>query len=233
MKIFFGVILLILMPRVVWASTSWPKLNEFSVAVGVDWHAERIDIDVPFIDDHDTIQYRLICRGGGDKYLDSISDGSKGVNYVGPLMCILNIGNTETETSLLAEDDSPPWLTRGQFHTDELMGACASYPEYGRVRHFKLRGFELSMEVFGPIISDGKLEYSMLRISVHSDANITSKYTDQPGYKSPYVKGRTCNKVLKGNDPRVCRDLKTFRLGSCAINGVGSMVINSQSMGSE
>jgi hypothetical protein len=142
-----------------------------------------------------------------DKYLDHLSDTS-GTNYVGPLACGLSEGTSEDlEDSLLSEDESAYWYSRGQIHNfHDLIGSCARYPEYGALRHFRLRGFELTLS-FGDIEVEktGNPTYFTLTVSLRRDASITSPQAEQTGYLTPYKTG-SCDRVLKGNEPRMCRD---------------------------
>jgi hypothetical protein len=182
-----------------------------TAAFGVDTSARRIDIDLPLLDTHGIQRYRLICRGGSVEHLDALSDTSR-INWVGDLMCVFNEGNREIESSLLGADGAPPWHTRGQFHWDELVGACGNYPEYGRVRHFRLRGFELTLEARDPQMRDGRLEHLTFAISLRSNARIRSSQAESVGYLHP--RG-DCGAVKKGVEPRVCRNRSTMSWEEC------------------
>lgn len=196
------------------AGQEWPRMQEFSAKVGVETSAERIFFEIPLIDVQGQTQYNLICVGGSDKYLDQLSDGS-GVNYVGPLACRLVEGKRDpvkSEESLLSEDESAYWFSRGRLDTfRELTGSCAKYPEYGALRHFRLRRFELTLS-FGDVEVDkrGNPTYFTLTVSLRRDATITSPQAEQTGYLTPYKVGRSCDKVLKGNQPRMCSDFKNL-----------------------
>jgi hypothetical protein len=90
---------------------------------------------LPLLDVHGVTNYTLNCAGGDDKFLDEL--GQAQINYVGPFACRLDEGKSDTEGSLLSEDESPYWISRGQVHDfSEIVGACGRYPEYGAVRHF-------------------------------------------------------------------------------------------------
>lgn len=194
------------------AGHAWPEMAEFSAKLGVETSAERILFNIPLIDVNGQTRYAFICIGGSEKYLDHLSDTS-GTNYVGPLACGLVQAQAEQiGESLLSEDDSPHWYSRGQIHNfDELLGSCAKYPEYGALRHFRLRGFELTL-YFGDVEVDktGNPTYFTLTVSLRRDASITSPQAEQPGYLTPYKVGFSCDKVLKGNEPRMCRDWKNL-----------------------
>jgi hypothetical protein len=196
------------------AGHAWPEMAEFSTKFGVETSAERIFFEIPLIDVSGQTQYNFICIGGSDKYLDQLSDSS-GVNYVGPFSCRLVEGKydpVKSEDSLLSEDESPYWFSRGQIHHfSELTGSCTKYPEYGALRHFRLRGFELTLS-FENIEVDkkGNPTYFTLTLSLRRDAKITSPQAEQTGYLTPYKAGSSCDKVLKGNEPRMCRDWKNL-----------------------
>ncbi|MBN2320746.1 MAG: hypothetical protein JXR49_16830 [Acidobacteria bacterium] len=186
--------------------TSWPVMKEFDEELLAYADGKPIEYVKPLTDINGNIKYLLVCRGGSNEYTASLSDDLN-INYVSPLTCILNDGGTETESSLLAEDDSPPWHTRGQFHLNDLVGACANYPEYGLLRHFRLRGFEITLSVIDvKLDKQGNPEQFNLRISLRQDVEIKSTSAEQPGFLNPHIKGRNCDKVEKGNDTRMCRD---------------------------
>jgi hypothetical protein len=188
------------------AGRAWPEMAEFSAKFGIETSAERIFFEFPLIDVQGRTQYYLSCVGGSDKYLDRLSDSS-GNNYVGPLACLLE-GEGGTSDSLLSEDGSPHWYSRGQIHQfRDLTGSCSKYPEYGALRHFRLRGFELTLS-FGNVEVDkaGDPTYFTLTVSLRRDGGITSPQAEQTGYLIPYKMGRSCDTVLKGNEPRMCRD---------------------------
>ena len=185
----------------------WPVLAEFSTAIGIETAAESIFWDFPLIDVHGRAQYRFRCRGGSEEYLNKLSD-KVDVNYVGPFACWLIQGDSDTEASLLSEDESPYWYSRGQVHDfHELLGACGRYPEYGDVRHFRLRGFVLTLD-FGDIEVDkqGNPTYFTLTVSLRRDPTAHSAQAEQTGYLTPYKAGRNCATVLRGNEPRMCSD---------------------------
>jgi len=195
------------------AETAWPKIQEFDLDFVVHTNAETIEFIKHLYDLKGTLRYSFICRGGSTEYLDKLG-GQKDINYVGKLGCTVNLGSRENGDSLLAEDDAAPWHTRGQYFSfDEVIGDCGDYPEYGRIRHFRLRGFELTLSAIEPVYDEKKqLQSFTLKVSLRRDDGIKSSYTQQPGYLTPYKEGRNCKQVLKGNDQRMCRD----RTGSYA-----------------
>jgi len=191
------------------AEVQWPEMREFEADFVVNTSAEKIEFIRPLYDVNGTVRYLFVCRGGSTEYLDKLSDQTNR-NYVGPFGCRLSEGDKEVEDSLLSEDDSAPWYSRGQFHSyDEVIKDCGDYPEYGRVRHFRLRGFELSLSAIDPVYNNhNQLESFNMKVSLRRNDKITSAQAEQPGYLTPYKQGMSCKKIAKGNEPKMCRNWK-------------------------
>jgi hypothetical protein len=180
----------------------WPTVQPVDRQVSVDLRSEEIQVDVPIKTTDDRIGYYFACRGGSERYLDSLPD-----NWVGPLMCTLAAGDRPTEASLLSEDDSAAWFSRGQFRSEDLVGDCGRYPEYGRQRAFRLRGMRLKLEANDVKADAAGVAHSfVLSISVVPDASATTAQAAQPGFLDPHRQGRSCQTVIKGRDPRMCRN---------------------------
>jgi len=177
-------------------------MAEFEATVGVDASAERIDIELPLLDVKGVQRFLLSCHGGSNEYVDTLSKIKK-VNYVPPFLCLLNEGKQESEQSLLTEDDAAPWHSRGQYHWEDLLGDCGGYPEYGRVRHFRLRGFNLTFEAVDLVTKGTDLGYFKLKVSVRNDSTAVTKIAARPGYLPP---DKSCKVVRKGDAPRMCRN---------------------------
>ncbi len=192
--------LVLAMPSAV-ASGPWPVAREFQKIIDIDWNAPRLDIDMPIVDTTNAIIYRLICRGGtDDARLDALSDRPNGINYVGPLTCILNQGDQETDATLLAEDDWRPWHTRGYFWKAGLLGACGNYPQFGKVRSFRLRGFEMTLDLSDTQEQGGKAVRSVMKISLRNDPRILSEYSQPTGYRQPGAND-DCSKIVMEPPP--------------------------------
>ncbi|RPI76806.1 MAG: hypothetical protein EHM45_11685 [Desulfobacteraceae bacterium] len=184
----------------------WPSMAEFDLKIGIEARSEKIYFEIPLRDIRGRIQYTLICRGGSVEYLNAFTDSNK-ILYAPDLGFRLYEGTKEVEGSLLCEDGAPAWHSRGQVRYSQLVGACGKYPEYGMLRHFRLRGFELTLEFFDIVIDpEGKPAYLNLRISLHRYPKAISAQAGRPGYLSPEAEGRSCEKVLKGKDPLMRRN---------------------------
>lgn len=107
------------------SAAGWPQIKPASARFPVDLSAGKISIDLQILDPANHPLYHFACRGGKGAYLEKLSDET-GANWVPPLMCTLSEGTQAVEESLLSEDDSAAWFSRGQFRADELVGACAS-----------------------------------------------------------------------------------------------------------
>jgi hypothetical protein len=180
----------------------WPKIQPLNVRVPVNLSLEQITIDLPIKNSRGDVVYHFACRGGSDTYLDSLAE-----NWVGPLMCTLAEGRQATEESLLSEDDSAAWFSRGQFHPKELIGDCGRYPEFGTHRSFRLRGFQLTLDAENVVTnSQGAAISFILHISVVDDATATKASAERPGFLDPRGAGGNCSVVRRGQEPRMCRD---------------------------
>jgi hypothetical protein len=181
---------------------TWPRIVPFSASVPVRLTVDRIAIDLPLKDGAGQERYHFACRGGREAYLDSL-DG----NWLGPLMCTLAEGATPREESLLSEDDGAAWFSRGQFQAKELGGDCAKYPEFGVHRSFRLRGFRLSLDARDVRVDrSGMAESFTLLVSLTDDPSARSAEAERPGFLDPRRQGADCRVVLKGSEPRMCRD---------------------------
>lgn len=201
--------------------TAWPAIRELSLTRQIQFNADRIDLDVPLQDRHGAVRYRLICRGGSAAYLARVSDRTGTAVYVPELTCILNAGNRETDNSLLSEDESAAYYSRGHIASNELLGACAAYPEYGLTRHFRLRGMEVRLSFSdlrteaGPGPGSPRLASAQLSLSVRSDPSAQTAKAEQPGYLRPDGTESGCRTVRRGNAPRMCRSIETGSWGQC------------------
>ncbi len=109
------------------------------------------------------------------------------------------------------------WNNRGNFSWGELQPTCARYPEYGRIRHFKLRGIDLTLEIkdvkFGPRLkNDPLLTYRKntiteltLEVTARQDLSALSPTAEPTKYLAPplmypqarpYDDSRNCDTVL-------------------------------------
>ena len=145
--------------------------------------------------------YLLICRQSDDHA------APRDVNYSGDLDChLMSAELGEVEENLLLEDHRlSAWYSRGRMFAQHLRGACAAYPEYGLLRHFRLRAMQISMEFKGAVFSpSGKLRSYQMRFTVVPDSTARRDIAEISGYLDPdrRVPGRSCAKVTRGDEWR-------------------------------
>jgi hypothetical protein len=204
---------------------SWPVMQEFRYSAGIRLDYRRADLDIPLYDDRGITQYRLICRSGDEERRREIEERTGASAYQNEMICILNVGDREADASLLSEDGTAARYSRGSFNSSSLVGACAAYPEYGLVRHFRLRGFELTIGLSEVVTTKGisrcgeenvRIEYALVTISLRRDRTARTAKAEQPGFLNPGGNPQACTTIRRGNAPRMCRDLQTFSWGECA-----------------
>jgi len=180
-----ALLLCFLLPGAFAQESEWPKVASFTRSYPVVFDAGLVAIDWPFTTVDGSAQYLFWCRGGPDDILDAMTE-QEGINYVGPLMCVLNEGVVRYEWSLLAEDGVGPWHTRGMFWGSDLLGDCATYPEFGKYRSFRLRGFVLKLAAEDiEVSSDNRVHRFRLIVSLQADPTATSDQAERPGYLRP------------------------------------------------
>ena len=158
--------------------------------------------------------YLLRCRPFGE------GEDPDHFNYSGDFACRLtSLYEKGLYTTLLTFD---PFNTRDQFSravfvSEELVGNCANYPEYGATRTFRLRGMKLTLALsnikfrrelkapggpLGPVIDSFRFN-----VRVESDADALSAIDEDvpfiaPPFKNPGVEGdhtRDCDHVIRSS----------------------------------
>jgi|GEM_PF-1668251 len=196
----------------------WPRVAETQISKRFYTEDEVFELEHPISAAENGKQiYSLFCIGGKDEYLDSLSDRT-GINIVGPLSCQLGLRAGFHEGSLLSEDASPPWHSRGQFHFDQLSGVCGIYPEYGRVRHFRLRAMLVTLTVEDIQEVNNRIDDFLLTIKVQNDPTALTAKAERPDYLPPRFSSagvRDCDMILRGKNPLMCRNSETFSREKC------------------
>ena len=138
------------------------------------------------------------------------ASGPPNVIYAGVLDCrLMEAPGGEREENLLLETRNvAPCYSRGRMFTEELYGDCAVYPEYGRLRHFRLRGMSVTLSFeevhFNGTLASGTLKLAAykLRVTVMPDPKATRDIAESSGYLDPHrkVANRSCAVVQKGNE---------------------------------
>lgn len=196
----------------------WPRIDETQISKRFHKEDYAFELKLPIFAKEGGEQiYNLFCIGGKDHYLDNLSD-TTGLNLVGPLSCQLAVGTGSNGHSLLSEDSSPVWHSRGQFHYNQLSGSCAIYPEYGRVRNFKLRGMLLTLIIADVQETNTKVDNFLLTIKVQNDPTALTAKAERSGYLHPQLSAegiRDCDTILEGKRPLMCRNSETLSLEEC------------------
>jgi hypothetical protein len=163
-------------------------------------------------DVHGNPLYMLECCLNAYDYANNEFD------YSGAFECRLtSLYSNETFSTLLTEerDQVRDWQSRGRFMLQEIEGKCAAYPEYGRIRSFRLRGMILRLDIKDIKMDRGsrinnapwfidRIEDLYLSVSVVPDSKALSATAEVTKYLSPpYVRpgdpndmSRNCEKVL-------------------------------------
>ena len=106
----------------------WPRVREFQASFGIDATSERTLLVLPIYNYSNQEQYRLVCIGGNTEYLDRLYPETN-AHFVGPLQCnLLDQPEIYNEHTLLGEDGSPAWHTRGRFSWTNSWATVATIP---------------------------------------------------------------------------------------------------------
>ena len=134
--------------------------------------------------------YKLECHNGN--YEDSSE-----INFSGDFQCVLFAIKDDTRTSwnLLATGESTEqetdWLNRGRMTANQLWGQCGTFTEFGRIRHFKLRGILLTFEFtdlrWSPIANrrQPQLEKFTFKVSAVPDKSAQSAIAESVDVSAP------------------------------------------------
>jgi hypothetical protein len=177
-----------------------------------------------FVDHRDAgAQLKLVGTDGTplyliECYLNAYDHEDPNFDYSGDFECRLSsLYTKEAYSTLLTEEkkQSRDWQSRGRFLIEELTGKCSEYPEYGLVRHFRLRGMELTLEIKNLKLKQGsatqnapwnreRIKELDLEVTVADDPTATSgiatptKYVEPPRAHPQDTKdlSRKCDKVI-------------------------------------
>lgn len=192
---------------------AWPRIKPLDTHVQIDLTAGPSDIRVPIHSINGETIYWLRCLGGSTAQLDTLGEHD-GENYVAPLACVLADRPDGWSGSLLREDESAIWYSRGQFHSSELVGDCGRYPEFGLIRHFRLRGMQLTLVAENVKLNQQDLDGLTLHVTAIQNADARTTITERPGYIAP--EPPICQVIKRGIEPLMCRDGKTSSWGTCS-----------------
>lgn len=137
------------------ATERWPNVSPMKMVVNFP-DASHAELSLDLRGPGDQNLYRLECHTW-------LYDKSRDFDYSGDFECRLIPLYMATRYSTLLTDDpdaTRDWESRARFLVPELIGECASFRDYGRVRTFRLRHMQLWLEM-----ADVKLRPSMVNAS--------------------------------------------------------------------
>ena len=133
--------------------------------------------------------YKLECHN--DHYENERSD----IDYSGTFQCALFAlrNNTTASWNLLADDSaiqkSTDWMNRGRMLASQLYGECGPVPEFGWLRHFRVRGMLITFRFTnlvwptpsGPddVLSRQTLNGFTFEVSIAQDAAATARTSER------------------------------------------------------
>ena len=126
-------------------------------------------------------------------------EGDRDFDYSGDFECRLkSLYSKDTYSTLFTDNpkQSRDWESRARFLAEELVGKCGDYPEYGRVRHFRLRGMKitLTMDDLRFKVSNGsdaakqqrpQLDSFLFGLQVESDPSALSAIAEPVPFAEP------------------------------------------------
>jgi len=189
-RIFATLIVCALFPLASFAGHSWPEVTPVEKDFQIDSISDAY-VSFEVTGKNAEILYRFECATPNVASKRKIQ-----FDYMGGFECRLWSPADETRSTLLIENSHDnDWQSRGRFAAYEVVGSCAEYPEFGRIRHFRLRGMLLTLTLnhirLAPptTTAKGKVGWEFvsfhLRVSVRSDPSAKSAICEPPNVMEP------------------------------------------------
>lgn len=184
-----GAIMLIALPMRSSAAQDWPRTRSFSKVFDFP-HAEQAELTVRLEGEEGRVLYVLECHNW-------LFEKDPSFDYSGDFECrLIPLYEKSMFSTLLTDDPHPTadWQSRGRFLIPELLGKCATYPEYGRVRNFQLRSMRVRLELSNMVFRASAptasrvgrgLASFRLAVSVQPDPNALSPIAQPPAVPAP------------------------------------------------
>jgi len=162
-----------------------------------------LDQSIEFVDHvNEKAEIKIFCKNGAplyllECYLNAYDHATNDFDYSGDFECRLTSLNGDNRgfSTLLTEEknQSSDWESRGRFLLEEITGKCAEYPDYGKVRYFKLRNMNLTLSIKKLELEPNKSNDSSVHrikrlvfgIQVVPDTTATSEIAEQSKFKEP------------------------------------------------
>lgn len=153
-------------------AASWPAVGSVQRTFQVP-DVQKMNVSLLIRSKAGAPLYRLRCAHPG-----------YGNDYSGDFECRLDTvenGDVKVEGTLLIEDarQLKAWPSRGRFFAADLVGRCATIPEFGATRDFSLRDMMLTLQVLDPVVDaaregrgglgDPELKALKLKVTVQPD----------------------------------------------------------------
>ncbi|MDA2924148.1 hypothetical protein MYX65_05745 [Acidobacteria bacterium AH-259-L09] len=119
-------------------TNGWPSIVPLQESISFA-DASKSAVTIRIVSPEGKPLYLLECHNGEYEDPDFV--------YSGDFHCRLtSTYSQDYYTTLLTENpnQTADWNNRGRVLARELLGNCGDYPEYGRVRHFRLRGMRIT-----------------------------------------------------------------------------------------
>jgi hypothetical protein len=153
--------------------SGWPVIQaahaEYQFVMPQTAAADLPSFTVYIEDPAGTSRYKFECHAGG------YPDDSE-MTWTGDFQCALfpYRGDTVTPVNLLAvdthEEQSVDWRNRGRMLAAQLQGDCLQYPEYGTLRHFHLRGMDVTLAYTDVVWTQGSKAPQLQKFTLTLDA---------------------------------------------------------------
>lgn len=182
----------------------WPKIKTLREIIHFSGHQlEKINI----VGQSGKPLYLLECLLNPND-----NDSNEDFDYSGNFECRLTSCYDYRHSNLLTENPYPTrdWDSRGRFLVEEITGDCANYPDYGRVRNFRLRGMHLTLAIKNIELStttqkDGEKIRSIksleLEITALSDSTAITEIAEPTKYMEPLFRNpNNPNELIRNCD---------------------------------
>lgn len=163
----------------------WPQVQNLQKAYNFD-DVAGAGFDLPLTDRDGRQLYSLRCHSG-------LYEADSGFDYSGLLDCrLVSLYSKEVVSTLLTETlkQTTDWTNRGRFLTAHLRTGCATYPDWGQRRKFRLRGMDIDISLsdvkFGTSPNtNSKVQSYSVEVTVKKDPTSATSLTLRPTSPEP------------------------------------------------
>lgn len=191
MRWFFGLVLLC--PLSVLCSSQqskeWPRVQAITKVFEFS-DSRNAELTLDLFGTDKRVLYRLECHNW-------TYDKDPDFDYSGDFECRLSPRYETTAYSTLFTEEvnqTRDWESRARFLVPELKGRCGEWPEFGRIRTFRLRGMQIRLELtemkFSKTVpsftrrSEGLASFKLV-VSMAPEPGARSAITEKPNVPTP------------------------------------------------